>query len=101
MSNSSTTQSNRELLFTYADIQRAVREGIISAGDAERLVEWGYAQRFNRMLVPESLTPAPEQRRGLNAVMVAYYFGAMLMISAIWLTKFSKTLSSSPSRCSV
>lgn len=82
MSTSSNSQSNRELLLTYADIQRAAAEGVISASDAERLVEWGYAQRFNRLLVPEPMMPAPEQSKGLNAVTVAYYFGAMLMISA-------------------
>jgi hypothetical protein len=76
------SDSTRELLLTHADIRRAAAEGIISASDAERLVEWGYAQRFNRLLVPEPSTPAPEQRKGLNAVTVAYYFGAMLMISA-------------------
>ncbi|HEX8457955.1 MAG TPA: hypothetical protein VF656_11710 [Pyrinomonadaceae bacterium] len=65
---------------TYADIRRAGAEGIISAGEAERLVEWGAAQPFKRPFVPTPSTP--EQSKGFNAVTVAYYFGALLMISA-------------------
>ena len=73
---------NAELLLTSSDIYRAAAEDVLSRADAERLVEWGYEQRFKRALVAEPKSPAPEQRRGLNLVTVAYYFGAMLMISA-------------------
>jgi hypothetical protein len=82
MPTSPASHSNREQLLTHADIRRAAAEGIISVDDAERLVEWAAAQSFDRPFVPEPSTPAPEQRRGLNAVTVAYYFGALLMISA-------------------
>jgi hypothetical protein len=81
----STTQSEprgSELLLTSSDIYRAAAEGVLPQADAERLVQWGYEQRFDRSLLPEPKRPAPEQRKGLNLVTVAYYFGAMLMISA-------------------
>jgi hypothetical protein len=75
--------AGREPLLTPADIRRAAAEGVLSDGDAERLIGWGYDQRFERTLLPgPAPEPAPETRKGLNAVTVAYYFGAMLMISA-------------------
>ena len=77
-----TAYAQRELLLTPADIRRAAAEGVLQDGDAERLIGWGYEQRFNRTLLPGAPPPAPETRKGLNAVTVAYYFGAMLMISA-------------------
>jgi hypothetical protein len=78
-----TTPDGRELLLTPADVRRAAEEGVLPRGDAERLIDWGYEQRFDRTLLPEARPePAPETRKGLNAVTVAYYFGAMLMISA-------------------
>src|SRR5215203_4648043 len=80
---SETTDAERELLLTPADIRRAAAGGVLPGGDAERLIDWGYEQRFNRTLLPDPpKEPAPETRKGLNAVTVAYYFGAMLMISA-------------------
>lgn len=78
----STTQAKAELQLNESDIYRAAAEGVLPQTDAERLVQWGYEQRFNRLLVPEPKSPAPERRKGLNPVTVAYYFGAMLMISA-------------------
>lgn len=78
-----TAYAERELLLTPADIRRAAAGGVLPEGDAERLIGWGYEQRFNRALLPDAPpAPAPETRKGLNAVTVAYYFGAMLMISA-------------------
>ena len=78
-----TTHAHRELLLTPADIRRAAAEGVLPRDEAERLVDWGYEQRFKRTLPAEPAhAPAPETRKGLNAVTVAYYFGAMLMISA-------------------
>ena len=77
-----TTYAEQELRLTPADIRRAVSEDVLPRADAERLIDWGYEQRFNRTLLPEPVGPAPEARKGLNAVTVAYYFGAMLMISA-------------------
>ena len=57
-----------------ADLRRAEAEGVLAAGDAERLISWLHGER--------GAAPAPERRAGLNAVTVAYYFGAMLMIGA-------------------
>jgi len=75
--------AERELLLTPADIRRASQEGVLPQAEAERLIGWGYEQRFNRTLLPDApREPAPETRKGFNAVTVAYYFGAMLMISA-------------------
>ncbi|MGH9966702.1 MAG: DUF2157 domain-containing protein [Pyrinomonadaceae bacterium] len=72
----------KEIVFSPADIQRAAAEGVLSQADADNLVRWGYDQHFNQLLVREPQVPAPEQRKGFNLVTVAYYFGAMLMISA-------------------
>jgi hypothetical protein len=75
--------AGKELLLSASDIRRAVAEGVLPRNEAERLIGWGYEQRFNRTLLAEpGPEPAPETRKGLNAVTVAYYFGAMLMISA-------------------
>lgn len=79
MSFSQTTTETTELLLTAGDILRAADEGVLPRAEAERLVEWGRARRSeSRLPRPE----APESAKGLNAVTVAYYFGAMLMISA-------------------
>jgi hypothetical protein len=78
-----TAHAGKELLLSASDIRRAAAEGVLPRGDAERLIDWGYEQRFNRKLLADpAAEPAPETRKGLNAVTVAYYFGAMLMISA-------------------
>ncbi len=69
------------LSLTEHDIRRAAEEGVIARTDATRLVEWGYAQHFEGHLETDG-APAREPRKGLNLVTVAYYFGAMLMISA-------------------
>ncbi|MCC7306061.1 MAG: DUF2157 domain-containing protein [Acidobacteria bacterium] len=63
------------------DIERAAAEGVITPDDAERLIRWGFDNRFE---TNPSEPPAPpvEQAKGLNLVTVAYYLGAMLMISA-------------------
>jgi hypothetical protein len=78
-----TAYAGKELFLSASDIRRAVAEEVLPRADAERLIDWGYEQRFNRTLLKEpAAEPAPETRKGLNAVTVAYYFGAMLMISA-------------------
>lgn len=62
-------------LISVDDIRHAASQGIIGAGDAERLVDWVSRQGALSATRRES-------RRGLNIVSVAYYFGALLMISA-------------------
>lgn len=66
-----------DLLLTASDILRAADEGVLPRREAERLVEWGRARRGETKPRVEA-----EAQKGLNAVTVAYYFGAMLMISA-------------------
>jgi hypothetical protein len=82
MNNDTPNQTTPELQLSSQDIYRAAREGVVSQPDAERLVQWGYQQRFNQQLLPQPVSPVLEQHKGLNLVTVAYYFGAMLMISA-------------------
>ena len=73
----SQTTAETDLLLTASDILRAADEGVLPRTEAERLVEWGRARRVEAE--PRVLK---ETQKGLNAVTVAYYFGAMLMISA-------------------
>src|SRR5687768_12810029 len=74
--------SNYELSLTSSDIYLAAEQGVLLQADAERLVRWGFEQRFNHAGLAEPKPPVVEQRKGFNFVTVAYYFGAMLMISA-------------------
>jgi hypothetical protein len=74
--------SERTILLSAADINRAATEGVLTPSDAQRLVRWAYDQHFNPTLIPEPRLPSPEQSKGFNLVTVLYYFGAMLMISA-------------------
>ncbi|HSB08309.1 MAG TPA: DUF2157 domain-containing protein [Blastocatellia bacterium] len=68
-----------ELTLSAEDIRRAAGEDVLSLEAAESLLQWGYRQRA--AITPPS-HQTHEQRKGLNLVTVAYYFGAMLMISA-------------------
>lgn len=77
-----TPDSDRELSLTSADIYRAADEGVLLRTDAERLVQWGYEQRFTEPRFSEPRPVPVEARKGLNLVTVAYYFGATLMIAA-------------------
>lgn len=65
------------------EIRAAAGEGIIAIEDAERLIAH-LATRIGLDATPptQPRPQAQEPRKGLNPVMVAYYFGAMLMISA-------------------
>lgn len=76
-----TSDSEHELSLTSSDIYRAAEEGVLLHADAERLLRWGHA---NRQAVLTEPPPAlvVEQQKGFNLITVAYYFGAMLMISA-------------------
>ena len=73
------TSANGDIVLTASDLRRAAAEGVIASHDAEALLQWVGQSRMQ----PEApLTPSVERRKGLNLVSVAYYFGAMLMISA-------------------
>jgi hypothetical protein len=74
--------SSYELSLTSSDIYLAAEQGVLLQADAERLVRWGFEQRFNRSRLAEPRAAVVERRKGFNFVTVAYYFGAMLMISA-------------------
>src|SRR5687768_14518625 len=65
-----------QLLFSARDLRDAAVEGVISEYDAEKLVRWASERRADVAAVQI------EQTKGFNLVTVAYYFGAMLMISA-------------------
>jgi hypothetical protein len=75
------SQSGPEFSLSLEDLDRAVSQGIVTKDDAERLVQWRYNQRFEP--TPNFVADIPrEAQKGFNLVTVAYYFGAMLMISA-------------------
>src|SRR5437867_3732867 len=60
---------------SVSDIRDAGAAGVISAEDTERLIDWLSGR-------PPVEEPPIETSRGFNLATVAYYFGAMLMISA-------------------
>jgi hypothetical protein len=66
--------ASTDRLFSAADIRQAAAEGVIRPADAERLLAWGAARGV--------AASRPERPKGFNLVSVAYYFGALLMISA-------------------
>jgi hypothetical protein len=78
-----TAGANDGISIAAGDIFRAADEGIVSHSDAERLVNWARQQSTN--ITPSKLNAQAssiETEKGLNLATVAYYFGAMLMISA-------------------
>lgn len=82
MSTPDSETSKQELSLTSSEIYLAAEQGVLPEADAERLVRWGYEQRFNSSGLPEPKPRVMERRKGFNLVTVAYYCGAMLMISA-------------------
>jgi hypothetical protein len=81
MSSEYSTASTGDVLLSADDVRAAAREAVLSTEDAERLVQWGIERRA-AVGAMANQQPPPEQRKGINFVTVAYYFGAMLMISA-------------------
>lgn len=76
------------MIFTPEDLERAANEGVIDRDAVRRLVAW-QAERLRA--APAGLRAAStasaesggrEPQKAFNLVTVAYYFGAMLMISA-------------------
>ena len=65
-----------QLLLTVGDLREAADAGVISDYDVEKLVRWASDRGI------EARAAQVEQPKGFNLVTVAYYFGAMLMISA-------------------
>lgn len=69
-------QPPNDILLSFQDIREAADAGVISEYDAERIVRWASDRES------ESRAARVEHTKGFNLVTVAYYFGAMLMISA-------------------
>jgi hypothetical protein len=65
-----------EINISISDIRDAGADGVISSDDAERLISWLSAQAV------DETASTTETAKGFNLVTVAYYFGALLMISA-------------------
>jgi hypothetical protein len=65
-----------EVTFSIDELAKAAEQGVIEPASVARLLAW----RESR--APASATSMPERPKGLNFVTIAYYFGAMLMISA-------------------
>jgi len=74
-------QQTDQILLSVSDIRQAAAEGVIAELDSQNLIKWAcekdVQERHHR-----AATAPPEQSKGFNIVTVAYYFGAMLMISA-------------------
>lgn len=65
------------------DVRRAATANVLSRDDAERLLQWAQDQRTElSAATADAAIRAVEQNKGFNLVTVAYYFGAMLIISA-------------------
>jgi hypothetical protein len=69
--------SDRSIIVSLDDIREAASQGVISQTDSDNLIYW----ICSRDRTDQYFAPA-EQAKGFNIVTVAYYFGAMLMISA-------------------
>src|SRR5688572_9080966 len=65
-----------QLLLTVGDLREAADAGVIAEYDVEKLVRWASDRDV------EVRAAQVEHTKGFNLVTVAYYFGAMLMISA-------------------
>jgi hypothetical protein len=78
MTDSTLDQSTPHFVLTASDLRRAALESVLSAEDVERLIAWGVRQSTT----PQPTAQAVEKAKGLNLATIAYYFGAMLMISA-------------------
>jgi hypothetical protein len=70
------------LYISKEEIHRAVDEGVLKLSDAERLIHWKIAADAVNSGISNEPSHQPETAKGFNLVTVAYYFGAMLMISA-------------------
>lgn len=70
-----------DVSLSIAEIRQAAADGVIADESADALIRWACERPAESEIVVA--TPnVPEQAKGFNIVTVAYYFGAMLMISA-------------------
>ena len=70
-----------EVSLSFAEIRQAAADGVIGEESANALIGWAYDRPTKSVMIAAGPN-APEQAKGFNIVTVAYYFGAMLMISA-------------------
>jgi hypothetical protein len=83
MSDEPVDASTSTILLSADDIRRAAMANVLSQDAAENLLQWAHDQKAAlSQRTDAAAIQAVEQRKGLNLVTVAYYFGAMLMISA-------------------
>ena len=74
--------TNDDISLSIADLGEAAAEGVIAQVDADNLVRWASERPLHRAKTDVGTAASPEKAKGFNIVTVAYYFGAMLMISA-------------------
>src|SRR5215218_8199205 len=79
MENESESSTQNEFQLNAADLRQAVAEGVISDSDGQRLISCADERNIGLRTAAREM---PETAKGFNLVTVAYYFGAMLMISA-------------------
>jgi hypothetical protein len=83
MTNEETDPSPLAFLLSEEDLKRAVSANVLSQDAANRLSQWAHDERATLSTRTEvASNQTVEHGKGLNLVTVAYYFGAMLMISA-------------------
>ncbi len=82
MEHESVDTQNDETLLSISDIRQAAADGIISDADSQNLIAWAGSRPAGTTAQSSIAETAVEQSQGFNLVTVAYYFGAMLMISA-------------------
>ena len=70
-----------EIRLTSGDMRSAVDQGVIDERSAAQLLAWYRARQVGPQ-TELATTRAREHPKGMNLVTVAYYSGAMLMISA-------------------
>lgn len=78
---SSPDDHTSEISLSIADVQNAAEEGIITESASQDLIRWACERAAAEGRNKIETVPS-ETAKGFNVVTVAYYFGAMLMISA-------------------
>jgi hypothetical protein len=72
------SNDKNSLKFTWADLEQWVEKGLIAPNQARKIRK--YVEAIGP--VAEQAQIGPEQRKGLNLVTIAYYFGGFLILLA-------------------